>query len=80
MLLERNGACRLNEPMDFLAQAIADLAALVTFQQRRPAERVDEPEDSEETSCRLRLLPQSTRETGIAQPYNHRITDSRLTS
>jgi len=66
MLLERNGARRFNEPMDFLAQAIADLATLVTFQQRRPVRPVDEPQDSEQTSCRLRSLTQRTPGTGIA--------------
>ena len=67
MLLERNGLRRFNEPMDFLAQAIADLATLVTFQHRRPAASVDEPRDSEQTSCRLRSLTGRTPETGIAR-------------
>lgn len=67
MLLERNGSRRFNEPMDFLAQAIADLATLVTFQQRRPAEPVDESQDPDETLCRLRSLTRRTPGTGIAQ-------------
>lgn len=51
MLLEGNGPRRLNEPMDFLAQAIADLATLVTFQQRRPPAPVPEPDELDETSA-----------------------------
>lgn len=50
MLLEGNGPRRLNEPMDFLAQAIADLATIVTFQQRRPPAPVPEPDEPDETS------------------------------
>lgn len=34
MLLEQNAQHGLNGPMHFLAQAIADLATIVTFQQR----------------------------------------------
>lgn len=67
MLLERKRPCRFNEPMDILAQAIADLATLVTFQQRRPPAPIEEPQDSEQTSCRLRSLTQRTPGTGITQ-------------
>lgn len=53
--------------MDFLAQAIADLATIVTFQQRRPPAPVRETEDSNETSCRLRSLTEHTAGTGMAE-------------
>jgi hypothetical protein len=50
MLLEPKRPCRFNGPMDILAQAIADLATLVTFQQRHPPAPSEEPQDSEQTS------------------------------
>lgn len=73
MLLERNGPQRFNEPMGFLAQAIADLVTLVTFQQRRPAAPVAEPQ--EPPGCVGHL----TNDTKPAV-HNHHVTQSRLTS
>ena len=65
MLLERKWPRRFNEAMDFLAQVIADLATLVTFQQRQPpAPRRIAGDEMDET---VRRLLSSTSHTGMPE-------------
>ncbi|GFE82756.1 hypothetical protein GCM10011487_47560 [Steroidobacter agaridevorans] len=54
--------------MDFLAQIIADLATLVTFQQRRPpAAPHIAGDEMDETACRLLSLTSHYRGTGMPE-------------
>lgn len=72
MLLERKRLCRFNESMDFLAQVIADLATIVTFQQRRtPAPPRAAGEESDETAWRLQSLTWHTPGTGMPEDSDH---------